>query len=66
MSSLLASLTIFPSFFQARKLQLDEEAERRRVLEDALHVLAAEHHILSSSLANFPEVRNYFFKVYMK
>jgi hypothetical protein len=42
---------------QARRLQLDDEAERRRVLEDALHVLAAEHHVLSTSLAHFPEVR---------
>ena len=43
---------------QARRLQLDDEAEQRRVLEDALHVLAAEHHVLSSSLAHFPEVRD--------
>ncbi|CAB4004030.1 oxysterol-binding -related 1-like isoform X2, partial [Paramuricea clavata] len=40
---------------EARRLQLDDEAERRRVLEDALHVLAAEHHVLSTSLAHFPE-----------
>ena len=36
--------------FQVRKLQLEEEVEKRRVLEDALHVLATEHHALEYSL----------------
>ena len=37
-------------FQQLRRLQLDEEVEKRRVLEDALHVLATEHHALECSI----------------
>jgi len=29
---------------------MEEEVEKRRVLEDALHVLAAEHHALECSI----------------
>ncbi|XP_028404938.1 oxysterol-binding protein-related protein 1-like [Dendronephthya gigantea] len=54
-SSLNHCLSLVSQQEEARRLQLDDEAERRRVLEDALHVLAAEHHVLSSSLSRFPE-----------
>ena len=54
-SSLNHCLSLVSQQEEARRLQLDDEAERRRVLEDALHVLAAEHHVLSSSLVHFPE-----------
>ena len=33
-----------------RRLQLQGEAEKRRVLEDALHVLAREHFVLEQSV----------------
>ena len=33
-----------------RKLQLAQEMEKSRVLQDALHVLAEEHHDLEQSL----------------
>ena len=33
-----------------RRLQLQQEAEKRRVLEDALHVLAREHFVLEQSI----------------
>ena len=36
--------------FQVRRLQIEGEAEKRRVLEDALHVLAQEHHALEKSV----------------
>ena len=35
---------------EVRRLQLEEETEKRRVLEDALHVLAQEHHALEKSV----------------
>ena len=33
-----------------RDLRFEEEVEKRRVLEDALHVLATEHHALECSI----------------
>ena len=33
-----------------RHLRFEEEVEKRRVLEDALHVLATEHHALECSI----------------
>lgn len=35
-----------------RQLQLKQEQEKVRVLEDALHVLARQHHDLEQSVAN--------------
>ena len=35
---------------QVRRLQLQQEAEKRRVLEDALHVLAREHFVMEQSI----------------
>ena len=35
---------------QVRDLRFEEEVEKRRVLEDALHVLATEHHALECSI----------------
>ena len=35
---------------EVRRQQLEEETEKRRVLEDALHVLAQEHHALEKSV----------------
>ena len=35
---------------QVRHLRYEEEVEKRRVLEDALHVLATEHHALECSV----------------
>lgn len=43
-------LDLFSQQEELRRLQLDEEVEKRRVLEDALHVLATEHHALECSL----------------
>ena len=44
-------LTLYQfAFKQVRRLQLEEEVEKRRVLEDALHVLAQEHHALEKSV----------------
>ena len=36
---------------QLRQLQLKQEMEKSRVLQDALHVLATEHHELEQSLS---------------
>lgn len=33
-----------------RHLRFEEEVEKRRVLEDALHVLATEHHALECTI----------------
>ena len=40
----------FELVFQVRHLRFEEEVEKRRVLEDALHVLATEHHALECSI----------------
>jgi hypothetical protein len=41
----------FMYILQVRVLQLRQEQERVRVLEEALHVLAREHHELEQSVA---------------
>ena len=41
---------LFRFCFQVRDLRFEEEVEKRRVLEDALHVLATEHHALECSI----------------
>lgn len=38
--------------FQVFKLQLEEEKEKSRVLEEALHALATEHHELERSITS--------------
>jgi len=43
-------LSVMSQQDELRRLQLEEEAEKRRVLEDALHVLAQEHHALEKSV----------------
>ena len=40
----------FPFVSEVRDLRFEEEVEKRRVLEDALHVLATEHHALECSI----------------
>ena len=53
-------------FFQVRHLRFEEEVEKRRVLEDALHVLATEHHALECSIGAH-EVRRYLhFRIILK
>lgn len=44
-------LTNLLHIVQVRVLQLRQEQERVRVLEEALHVLAREHHELEQSVA---------------
>ncbi|CAB3386943.1 Hypothetical predicted protein [Cloeon dipterum] len=44
-------LTLFQQQEEVRVLQLRQEQERVRVLEEALHVLAREHHELEQSVA---------------
>lgn len=44
------SFVFVNSLFQVRHLRFEEEVEKRRVLEDALHVLATEHHALECSI----------------
>ncbi|XP_065062635.1 oxysterol-binding protein-related protein 1-like [Rhopilema esculentum] len=43
-------LSVMSQQDEVRRLQLEEETEKRRVLEDALHVLAQEHHALEKSV----------------
>ena len=50
MRSFVRSFTYLFDFFQVRHLRFEEEVEKRRVLEDALHVLATEHHALECSI----------------
>ncbi|XP_071962881.1 oxysterol-binding protein-related protein 1-like isoform X2 [Antedon mediterranea] len=50
-SSMTHCLHIMTQQEQLRKLQLEQETEKSRVLEDALHVLAKEHHSLEEKLA---------------
>lgn len=40
--------------FQTRLLNLKQEQEKCRVLEQALHVLAKEHHELEKSISSTP------------
>ncbi|XP_066917849.1 oxysterol-binding protein-related protein 1-like [Clytia hemisphaerica] len=49
-STLNHCLTILVQQEEVRRLQLQQEAEKRRVLEDALHVLAREHFVLEQSI----------------
>uniref|UniRef100_T2M5M8 Oxysterol-binding protein n=1 Tax=Hydra vulgaris TaxID=6087 RepID=T2M5M8_HYDVU len=49
-STLKHCLTILMQQEEVRRVQLQEEAEKRRVLEDALHVLATEHFVLEQSV----------------
>ncbi|XP_064651770.1 oxysterol-binding protein-related protein 1-like [Lineus longissimus] len=51
-SSLGHCVTLFSQQEELRKLQLQQEMERSRVLQDALHVLATEHHELEQSMTN--------------
>ncbi len=41
---------VYIGMFQLRKVQLRQEVEKSRVLQDALHILAQEHHDLEQSL----------------
>ncbi|XP_033109059.1 oxysterol-binding protein-related protein 2-like isoform X2 [Anneissia japonica] len=50
-SSMTHCLNIMTQQEELRKLQLEQETEKSRVLEDALHVLAKEHHTLEEKLA---------------
>lgn len=43
---------------QLRKRQLEQEVQRSRVLQDALHVLARENHNLERVVQKSPPVRN--------
>ena len=43
-------LYIFMSTLQVRKLRLQQEVEKSRVLEDALHILAEQHNQLEQSI----------------
>lgn len=43
-------LTVFTQQEQLRKVQLQQETEKSRVLEEALHALAEEHHDLECSV----------------
>eukprot|EP00794_Sanderia_malayensis_P011998 gene11998-13236_t len=43
-------LSVLSQQDEVRRLQLEQETEKRRVLEDALHVLAQEHHALEKSV----------------
>ncbi|KAG8225812.1 hypothetical protein J437_LFUL005619, partial [Ladona fulva] len=50
MSSLSHCLTLFQQQEEVRMLQVRQEQEKCRVLEEALHVLAKEHHELEQSV----------------
>ncbi|XP_070533773.1 oxysterol-binding protein-related protein 1-like [Ptychodera flava] len=50
-SSLHHCLTLMMQQEEVRKLQLQQETEKCRVLQDALHVLATEHHELQRSIS---------------
>lgn len=52
MASLQHCLTLFHQQEDVRVLQLRQEQEKCRVLEEALNVLAKEHHELEQSVAN--------------
>lgn len=46
---------------QVRALQLKEEMEKSRVLQEALHALATEHHELEQSIAvRKPSTQRYY------
>lgn len=49
-SALTHCLDLLSQQEEVRHLRFEEEVEKRRVLEDALHVLATEHHALECSL----------------
>lgn len=51
-SSLHHCLTLFHQQEEVRILQLKEEKEKCRVLEESLNVLAKEHHQLEQSVAS--------------
>ncbi|XP_076063131.1 oxysterol-binding protein-related protein 1-like isoform X2 [Oratosquilla oratoria] len=51
-SSLSHCLTLFKQQEEVRDLQLKEEKEKVRVLEESLRVLATEHHELEESIAS--------------
>ncbi|CAH1773644.1 unnamed protein product [Owenia fusiformis] len=50
-TSLHHCLTLFTQQEELRKLQLKQEMEKSRVLQDALHALATEHHELEKSVS---------------
>lgn len=58
----LKSENIFKYFLlQVRALQLKEEMEKSRVLQEALHALATEHHELEQSIAvRKPSTQRYY------
>ena len=43
---------------QVRQVQLKEQVEKSRVLQESLHALAAEHHDLERSLQRQPSIRS--------
>ncbi|XP_078384426.1 oxysterol-binding protein-related protein 1-like [Oculina patagonica] len=49
-SALTHCLDLLAQQEEVRHLRFEEEVEKRRVLEDALHVLATEHHALECSI----------------
>merc|ERR1719494_116550 len=55
-STLQHCLTILTRQEEVRRVQLQEEQEKRRVLEDSLHVLAREHHALEQSVRGHPRI----------
>lgn len=58
----LKTENIFKYFLlQVRALQLKEEMEKSRVLQEALHALATEHHELEQSIAvRKPSTQRYY------
>ncbi|XP_062598482.1 oxysterol-binding protein-related protein 1-like, partial [Saccostrea cucullata] len=54
-------LTLFQQQEEVRALQLKEEMEKSRVLQEALHALATEHHELEQSIAvRKPSTQRYY------
>ncbi|PVD32638.1 hypothetical protein C0Q70_08082 [Pomacea canaliculata] len=57
-SALSHAMTIFSQQEEVRQVQLQEQIEKCRVLQESLHALASEHHELERSLHRRPSLRS--------
>ncbi|XP_076437583.1 oxysterol-binding protein-related protein 1-like [Babylonia areolata] len=57
-SSLSHCMTLFSQQEEVRQVQLREQQEKSRVLQESLHALATEHHELERSLQRQPSMRS--------
>ncbi|XP_046377333.2 oxysterol-binding protein-related protein 1-like [Haliotis rufescens] len=59
-TSLAHCMTLFSQQEEIRQLQLKEEMEKSRVLQEALHALATEHHELEKSISSHKSSIRYY------